>query len=105
MAYVHEECILDWIGRKMERFEGLQLPECEICRMPYSARLKVGSKKLCYSTLGLKVGLLSLKEKWLYVYYCVGILFCLFLLSRAFMQLFSLLFECLLHTDLSRFTV
>jgi hypothetical protein len=62
------------------------VPSCEICRTPYSARLRTGGRRLCLSTLRMKFSLMKATEKWLLLYYLVGALFSLFLISRAMMQ-------------------
>ena len=46
IAYVHEDCILDWIALKMEKSELIEIPKCEICKVKFSAALKIGSKKV-----------------------------------------------------------
>lgn len=32
IQYVHEECVLEWITKKIEMADELEIPKCEICR-------------------------------------------------------------------------
>ena len=35
IAFVHEDCILDWITKKIEAAAIVQIPLCEICHEQY----------------------------------------------------------------------
>jgi E3 ubiquitin-protein ligase MARCH6 len=37
IGFVHEECILKWVTRKLEKQTVLEMPSCELCKTPYSA--------------------------------------------------------------------
>lgn len=39
IAYVHEDCILDWITKKIENSATVDLPTCEICHQKYRAHI------------------------------------------------------------------
>jgi E3 ubiquitin-protein ligase DOA10 len=93
MAYVHEECILDWISTKMAQDDAPLVPFCEICRTPYSARLRAGSRKLSFERLRDKLCHLRLSEKWLAIYFLLGTIFSLYLVAKIFLQLLCLLGE------------
>ncbi len=93
MAYVHEECILDWISTKMAQEDAPLVPYCEICRTPYSARLRAGPRKLNFERLRDKLSHLRLTEKWLTLYFMVGTLYSLYLFLRILLQLLCLLGE------------
>lgn len=40
MAYVHEDCILDWIMKKISDAVTVSLPSCEVCHQQYRAHVK-----------------------------------------------------------------
>ena len=46
---------MDWITKKMENSEVVEIPKCEICRAVYSAKLKIGKKKVCPKLLMKKI--------------------------------------------------
>jgi hypothetical protein len=39
----------------MEVSDTVEIPKCEICRVTYSAKLKIGRKKICFKALFKKV--------------------------------------------------
>ena len=63
MTYVHEDCILDWITKKIEASDRVEIPSCEICHEKYSARMKIGKKKICPNILLDKIKQLPNKDK------------------------------------------
>lgn len=52
---MHEDCVLDWITRKIETADRVEIPLCEICHTQFSARMKVGNKKICMKLLLEKI--------------------------------------------------
>ena len=67
IAYVHEDCILDWIALKMEKSELIQIPKCEICKSSYSAALKIGAKKIDHNLL-LEKAKAANKKDWIILF-------------------------------------
>lgn len=92
IAFVHEECILDWITKKMEVSDTVEIPRCEICRATYSARLKIGRKKICLRALAKKVRELRAAELLASLLYLLGTFIAFYLASTMLFALFSLIF-------------
>lgn len=79
IGFVHEDCILDWITKKMETAETVEIPRCEICRTKYSARLKIGQKRICYKTLGRRIRELNKLEIFTSLFFLVGTIIAVYL--------------------------
>lgn len=92
IAFVHEECILDWITKKMEVSDTVEIPRCEICRATYSARLKIGRKKVCLRALAKKLRELRAAELLASLLYLLGTLAAFYLASTTLFALFALIF-------------
>jgi E3 ubiquitin-protein ligase DOA10 len=84
IEYVHEECVIEWITKKIELSELLEIPKCELCQTPYNAQLKVGKRKVCPDILLAKVRELPKKQLVHALVYSVGTLVALWTLLLAF---------------------
>lgn len=89
MTFVHEDCILDWITKKIESAERVEIPSCEICHEKYSARMKVGKKKVCTKMLWSKMRSLPLQEKAMSAAHCISFVFAIVNVMLFFVSLFS----------------
>ena len=80
---------MDWITKKMETSENVEIPHCEICNARYSARMTVGRKKVCYGILKEKIEGLKWKGIVDTVFYLVGFLVALLVICSGFVHIFS----------------
>lgn len=76
----------------METSDTVEIPKCEICRSTYSARLKIGRKKVCYKVLLKKIKELQMLEIITTFFYILGTIFAIYLSSKMMFSLFSLIF-------------
>lgn len=65
----------------MENSEVVEIPKCEICRTTYSAKLKIGRKKVCPKLLLKKVRELKLEEMASSVLFILGTVFAVIIAS------------------------
>ena len=56
----------------MENSETVEIPRCEICRSTYSARLKIGRKKVCPKILMRKLKEQKLNDILFLLLYLIG---------------------------------
>ena len=47
--------MIEWITKKIEMSELLEIPKCEICQQYYQAELHIGKRKICPDLLFGKV--------------------------------------------------
>lgn len=76
----------------MEVSDTVEIPKCEICRATYSARLKIGRKKICLRALMKKVRELKAIELLATLLYLLGTFIAFYLASVMLFTIFSLLF-------------
>jgi E3 ubiquitin-protein ligase DOA10 len=79
MAYVHEDCILDWIMKKISDAVTVSLPSCEVCHQQYRAHIKQGEKKVNYSLLRGKIAELGKMEMGKSVFMVLMAIFAIFM--------------------------
>lgn len=63
----------------MENADTVEIPKCEICKTTYSAKLKIGHKKVCYKTLAKKIRDLKAKEITTSIFFIIATIIALFL--------------------------
>ncbi len=80
---------MDWITKKMENSEVVEIPKCEICRAAYSAKLKIGKKKVCPKLLMKKIKELKVMEIFTSLIYLIGVIFAVVIASKAMFQFFG----------------
>lgn len=73
----------------MENSEIVEIPKCEICRATYSAKLKIGRKKICPKLLLKKVKELKTYEILASILYIVGTIFAIIIGSTTVFELFK----------------
>lgn len=93
IQYVHEECVLEWITKKIEMADELEIPKCEICRSQYNAKLNVGQRKVCPDLLLNKLRELEVKEISHAVVYLLGAVVALWVAVNAVIAQVSSLWQ------------
>lgn len=75
----------------MENSEIVEIPKCEICRATYSAKLKIGRKKICPKLLLKKVKELKMCEIFASIFYIFGTILSVIVGSTTVFELFTVL--------------
>ena len=73
----------------METSDVVEIPSCEICKKKYSAKMKVGNKKICHKLLIEKIKALRFLQVLATIFYVVGFIAALFIILYSVISIFA----------------
>jgi hypothetical protein len=91
--------VLDWITRKIETADRVEIPYCEICHAQFSARMKVGKKKVCPKLLLQKIKKLPKTQLVLFFIHSLVLILVLMSLLNFSWELFTGKFNSVSATE------
>jgi hypothetical protein len=89
MRYVHEDCIRDWIAKKMYQAASLEVPVCEVCRQKYFATVTLSSTKPNIKTIIQNAKNLGSIEITISLLFSIGMPMAFFLIAQMLFQIVS----------------